>query len=134
MSYYKVVIECHDGTLMSVWAPRGAAVVYTPQQKTKPAIEGSKLFVFDHLQHAYDWRETSQWQIWRCQVENPEPARVIMTKFGPLVADYLVSSFWKGFNEYGEKLLDYERIPLTRVGIPHGTVLVTSVILMERVA
>ncbi len=127
MIVYKVVKRMiEDDTLVSAMAsclPGEAIVVYTPGETAYPSLEGSYLFAFETREHALRFTNTCKdVEIWRA--EAAAVAMSLSRRRGfliPSIWDSLrkMQWFWKG-------------LAPGLLSCPHGTVLCSSITLVEQ--
>jgi len=116
--YYKIV-NTEDGVLKSCIIPKySGGIVYRVGEWTKPVIANSKLFVFNSLESAKNFRGGNWFQsIYECEVINPTlPPSVIVHHMS--FYRYTVEKFWDGHALNLDEQSDY---------IINGTVFCDSV-------
>ena len=120
MKYYKC-LSLFKGRLYSAVQNR-YAIEYHIDSINKPKIKGSKLFVFDSLEHAKNWIRDSDIIIVEVSVDNPTKCPSIV-KVNSGLPEVQFESYWNG-----TKISNWNMMPS-----PLGTTLCDSLKLIKPV-
>lgn len=140
--YYKCVWKNKSNELESVCRNTDIVdseikVFYKIGEWVKARLEGSKLFVFDSLKAANDFRYyemsgQSQIEVYECKVQNP--VDISGTR---LPGNYRTRQFWQKYLSFRKKhrRVDWKELPQVYGGSgwPNGTIAVSAVKLVKKV-
>ncbi len=100
--YYKICRIDYNEKLKSVSIHGDYSIEYTPGIWITPKIKGSKIFIFDALEYAYDFDNTivGKTQIWEVEAEEVSSIKTMLWSDS---LNYQLELFWKDGGKCGIK-------------------------------